>query len=162
MASRQSPIKGAGEILAVFTASQPCSDIPFRTPFFSEIKKSMVATRIFIPFPKFVSRILSRECDKNKKKKLGKSKSPTIRIEETTKRGAFCHLDASSEFHKVVVLSILEKERDTQTKHSGKLPKQRSFRNYVTKPARPFISPTRSLIARHLSPSLHPPFSRTL
>lgn len=35
-----------------------------------------------------------------------------IRVKETTKKDTFCHLDASSEFHKVVLLSILEKERE--------------------------------------------------
>lgn len=41
---------------------------------------------------------------------------------------------------------------------SGKLPKQRSFCNYVTNPARPFISPTRSRYCEtHPLPSLPSP-----
>lgn len=91
-----------------------------------------------------------------------------IRVEETTKKDTFCHLDASSEFHKVVLLSILEKERERDARR-----RQSILANSPSKGVSVTTSRTLRVllyrlpvpvIARHtpFPPSLHPPFSRTL
>lgn len=123
-------------------------------------RKSMVA-RIFI-LPRNSFRVFSR--DRNRET-LKKSKSPMIRIEETTKRSQNerCLSFATSMPPQNFIKSSFhrysrKREMLVADKAFWQTP-QRSFCNYVTKPARPFISPTRSVIARH-TPS--PPFSRTL
>lgn len=123
-------------------------------------RKSMVATVqgfLFSPEIRFAYSLVIET--------LKKSKSPMIRMEETTKRSQNerCLSFATSMPPQNFIKSSFhrysrKREMLVADKAFWQTP-QRSFCNYVTKPARPFISPTRSVIARH-TPS--PPFSRTL